>query len=255
MKLFSLTNKNFKKHWWKFLLIDVLFLAILFFSLVAAKLLINNYLNTMESYYPQILTLQEQLSNNSSSAAMTLINELDKITKVTKLLLFLVLPAIVFLFYSFIGSFEIYLFEKKKSFKNYAKLLVKFLITSLPAYLLAVYLIVKGFDYAVGEPVNKFIGVILFIVLVFLAYLTFIYSLTANMKEYFKMLRKKVILFPFYLITLMFYLISFFVFSAFLITLFSRTPYAIVLFFVSALFLFLLIYSKISLIGYVKSGF
>ena len=65
---FSQTNQAFKRHWWKFIILDALFLASAFIFFIYARLRIKAYFALISTYTTQIATVEQLIAQNSASS-------------------------------------------------------------------------------------------------------------------------------------------------------------------------------------------
>ncbi|MDD5650831.1 MAG: hypothetical protein PHF86_10530 [Candidatus Nanoarchaeia archaeon] len=177
--------------------LNLLFTITLMILFVLIKEQVVNYITFLRDTYPKLLELQTNLSNNVTSYLPDLQSSLNLMTKTaTKFLIiqYLVIPLTLFIIWIIFQGVIFYLLSNQKYIKKY---LIKFVLTTLPFYL--VILLLVRFIFTI-TPLVFFIALILLMYPLILLYLD-------KLKEWFNY---KLILLYLLLLLLVFF---FFVFS------------------------------------------
>jgi len=135
-------GKLFKKHFWKFLLIDFSFVVLLFAFIIYSRTKIKAYITLVNQYAAQIVALQSALQQESVEGLMQLQALLEVVeplaTKMT-LFVFLLVPSVIVLLWSVSQAANFSLINKGKIFslKHY----ILFLLFTIPFFLIAVFIV------------------------------------------------------------------------------------------------------------------
>src|SRR3989338_840073 len=149
-------KKTIKETILRTYLLDLGFVFFLGLFLFYAKLKLKSLLTVIYAYAPQINAIDP---NVDAAGAQNLIN----------------IPIIIFLVYVIFQGLNFYYLNKKKLY------LVYFSFSSLISYILFILLIFKGFD------------LVLSLIFLVIAYLTFLSYFKINEKEYINLLKKSYI--------------------------------------------------------------
>ena len=143
----------FKKNFWKFLLVDLGFLTLIFFLMVYAKRKVENFFLLFESYQVQMESIEPELMNQTLEGLLqfeVVANELNALVSETYMFVVFLVPITIYLLFCLSQSFNLSLILKKKF---NPKFFLKFLILGLPFFVIILFL----FDY-----MFKYIGYFLY---------------------------------------------------------------------------------------------
>ncbi len=135
------SNKIFKKHFWKFFIIDFAFLFVLFCFVIFSKLKIKKYFATIENYTSQISGLHASLQQQSAEAVTnleTLLLQMEPLVDKLALFALVIVPITIFAIWVFSQAMNFSLIEKDK-WLSLRGLLV-FAIYTLPLFLIFILL-------------------------------------------------------------------------------------------------------------------
>ena len=179
-------KKTIKETILRTYLLDLGFVFFLGLFLFYAKLKLKSLLTVIYAYAPQINAIDP---NVDAAGAQNLINNIGNAAG-TAYTLLIIIPVIIFLVYVIFQGLNFYYLNKKKLY------LVYFSVFSLISYILFILLIFKGFD------------LVLSLIFLVIAYLTFLSYFKINEKEYINLLKKSYIMIPVFLGYLGLWLIS-----------------------------------------------
>src|SRR3989344_45364 len=170
-------KKTIKENIFRTYLLDIGFVLFLGLFLVYAKLKLKSLLTVIYAYAPQINAIDP---NVDAVGAQSLINNIGNAAGSAYTLL-IIIPIIIFLVYVIFKGLNFYYINKKKLY------LVYFSFSSLISYILFILLIFKGFN------------LVLSLIFLAIAYLTFLSYFKINEKEYVNLLKKSYIMIPVFL--------------------------------------------------------
>ncbi|MBU2590096.1 MAG: hypothetical protein KKF52_04260 [Nanoarchaeota archaeon] len=130
-------NKIFKKHFWKFLIIDFVFVFLLLSFIIFSKLKVKQYFSLIENYTTEISGLQVALQQESAEGLANLQVLLSQMAPLAdKLVLFalFVVPTTIFILWVLNQTMNFSLINKDKWFS--LKHLLHFTLYTLPFFLL-----------------------------------------------------------------------------------------------------------------------
>ncbi|MFH1637168.1 MAG: hypothetical protein ABIB71_01960 [Candidatus Woesearchaeota archaeon] len=142
--------KIYRKNFWKFFLIDLIFLLAGGIFYLYSRIKIEVYMLALTQYYEQMSTLQAALEQGSENAMAQLALFVEGVTPLLdkiSLFMFFVVPAVLFVLWCFFQSMHYNLIFNKKIF-NWRKLLV-FGAVTLPFFVVLMLLADKFIDGAV----------------------------------------------------------------------------------------------------------
>lgn len=255
MNIFKKSFEIFKEKILILFLIKVVFVVLLFFFLVYAKAKLQSYLLAMQQYAPQIMGLQSVLQESGSASLLELENVLATIQPIIQgalIFTYFIVPLLVFLLWCFSGSLIYKLLNEEKIkirqiFKNFWRFFLKFLIISLPFYLLLILLLYKTWQLFLPSYTNISLSIwqflVFFLLCFFVFYFVFIsYALLGKVKEIVKTFKKAFtigvkkfyvlvpLFLPFFFILLLFLVLFFYVYVSFIsnVLIFSSLVYALI---------------------------
>lgn len=207
---FSQTNSAFKKHWWKFILLDALFLASAFIFFIYARLRIKAYFALISTYTTQIANVEQLIAQNSASSmgqVQELLEILGPLASQVKLFTFFIVPLVIFALWCLFQAphYSLILMNKLLSATNY----IRFIVFATPFYIAGLYILNKIFDIAYGaySTFSSWQFWLLMLLLIILLYLNQIFYAFTSKERYREMVRglvcvtkRSYILFPYYLI-------------------------------------------------------
>lgn len=141
-KLRSEANKLFKKHFWKFLLIDFSFIVLLFAFILYSRAKIKAYITLVNQYAAQIVSLQAALQQESVEGLMqlqVLLEVVEPLATRMTLFVFLLVPSVIVLLWSVSQAANYTLINKGKFFslRHY----IIFLLFTIPLFLAAAFIV------------------------------------------------------------------------------------------------------------------
>jgi len=165
--------KNLKKYFFLYFFLDVSFLIAIFllFSYVRKKL--SFYLLEIQNLSSQIISIQQTMN---ISMVEGLLNTINSITQKAMILMYLVVPLAIFLFWIFSqGTVFAFIKKEKLSWKYYGK----FSLITAPFFIISIFLVDKFFsrlsEIIFGLEIKYFL---VFIPLIILLYFLFsLYSI------------------------------------------------------------------------------
>lgn len=149
---FSEANQAFKRHWWKFLLLDALFLASAFVFFMYARAKIKAYFALISQYSAQVANVQQMLAQNSvgSMNEMTeLLAILGPLAKQISFFTFFIVPLVIFALWCLFQAPQYSLIIRNKLilFTNY----IRFIVFAAPFYVAGLFLLNTLFDIAYAD--------------------------------------------------------------------------------------------------------
>lgn len=207
---FSEANRAFRKNWWKFILLDALFLACAFIFFMYARAKIKAYFAMISQYAGQVSNVQQMLAQNSvgSMNEMTeLLAILGPLAKQVSFFTFFIVPLVIFALWCLFQApqYSLILRGRLAILTNY----IRFIVFAAPFYVAGLFLLNELFDIAYisfsAMLSAKFI--ILFLLLLLVLYINQIfYAFTLKdryreiAKSFMCVVKKSHILFPCYLL-------------------------------------------------------
>ncbi|MDD4877874.1 MAG: hypothetical protein PHO02_02435 [Candidatus Nanoarchaeia archaeon] len=207
---FSEANLAFKKHWWKFLLLDALFLVSAFVFFIYTRAKIKAYFALISQYSAQVSNVQQMLAQNSvgSMNEMTeLLAILGPIAKQASFFTFFIVPLVIFALWCLFQApqYSLILRNKMILFTNY----LRFIVFAAPFYVAGLFLLNELFDitYAdIGKIFSlKFIlFFVLFIIVLYINQIFYAFTLKDRYREIAKsfacVIRRTYVMLPCYLL-------------------------------------------------------
>lgn len=207
---FSQTNQAFKKHWWKFLLLDALFLASAFIFFIYARLRIKAYFSLISTYSSQIANVEQLIARNSASSmgqVQELLEILGPLASQVKVFTFFIVPLAIFALWCLFQAphYSLILKNKLLSATDY----IRFIVFAAPFYVFGLYILNKIFDiaYRAYSTFSSWQFWLLILLLLFILYLNQIfYAFTFKQryremaKGFVCMMKRAYALFPCYLL-------------------------------------------------------
>ena len=207
---FSEANHAFKKHWWKFIILDALFLAAAFLFFIYAREKIKAYFAIISTYTGQIAAVEQLIAQNSASSmgqVQELLDILGPLASQVRLFTFFIVPLVIFALWCLFQAphYSLILKNKLLSATDY----IRFIVFAAPFYVAGLYILNKIFDIAYGaySTVNSWQFWLLVLLLVFLLYLNQIFYAFTFKQRYREMaagficvMRRAYVLFPCYLL-------------------------------------------------------
>jgi len=145
--IFSETNLIFKRHWWKFLALDTIFLAAAFFFFVYARERIKMYFAIISQYAGQIAGAQALVQQNSAESMAQigdLLGILNPLAKQVYFFAFFIVPVVIIVLWCLFEAPNYSLITRNRllSATNY----IRFIVFSVPLYALGLFILNKMFD-------------------------------------------------------------------------------------------------------------
>ena len=207
---FSQTNQAFKKHWWKFIILDALFLASAFIFFIYARLRIKAYFALISTYTTQIATVEQLIARNSASSmgqVQELLDILGPLASQVKLFTFFIVPLVIFALWCIFQAphYSLVLRNKLLSATDY----IRFIVFAAPFYVFGLYILNKIFDIAYGaySTFSSWQFWLLILLLLFILYLNQIFYAFLFKQRYREMakgfvcvMKRTHVLFPCYLL-------------------------------------------------------
>jgi len=138
---------NFKKNFWKYLLVDGGFVALVFFLLVYAKQRVENFFILFETFQAQLEVIEPEVMNQTLTGLLefeSIINEVSALVNQTYIFVVFLIPLVIYLLFCLSQSFNLTLAMNKKF--NFFKFL-KFFLLGLPFFVVLLFLFDFMFDY------------------------------------------------------------------------------------------------------------
>jgi hypothetical protein len=185
---------NFKKNFWKYLLVDGGFVAIVFFLLVYAKQRVENFFILFETYQAQLEIIEPELMNQTLTGLLEfegIINEVSALVNHTYIFVVFLVPLVIYLLFCLSQSYNFSLAMNKK-FKLFN--LLKFFLLGLPFFVVLLFLFDFMFDYLgvflySWEYMVYFVVLFVLILFVFHAWL-YLFKEILDRKFKFKLFKK-----------------------------------------------------------------
>jgi len=207
---FSQTNLAFKKHWWKFIILDALFLASAFIFFIYARLRIKAYFALISTYSSQIAAVEQLIAQNSASSmgqVQELLEILGPLASHVKIFTFFIVPLVIFALWCMFQAphYSLVLRNKLLSATDY----IRFIVFAAPFYVAGLYILNRIFDIAYGaySTFSSWQFWLLILLLLFLLYLNQIFYAFTFKQRYREMaagfvcvIKKTYALFPCYLL-------------------------------------------------------
>lgn len=146
---FSEANLAFKRHWWKFLLLDALFLASAFVFFMYARAKIKSYFALISQHLTEVTSIQQGLmqSNTGSMNELTeLLAILEPLKNQVYFFTFFIVPVVIFILWCLFQApqYSLILRGKLISVTNY----IRFVVFAAPFYVAGLFVLNKLFDLA-----------------------------------------------------------------------------------------------------------
>lgn len=207
---FSEANRTFTKNWWKFLLLDALFLACAFIFFMYARAKIKAYFVLISQYSAQITNVEQMLAQNSvgSMNEMTeLLAILGPLAKQVSFFTFFIVPLVIFALWCIFQApqYSLILRNKLLIVTNY----IRFVVFAAPFYVAGLFLLNELFDiaYASFSAMLSARFILLFLLLILVLYVNqifYAFTLKDRYREIAKSLmcvvKRSHIMFPCYLL-------------------------------------------------------
>lgn len=263
MKLTLLSS--IKNHWYKFILADTAFFALLGILLYYARQNIANSILLIQGYAGEISTLSQQVTDqgvNMIGQVEAVSNVISPLMTNLKLMIYVVVPIGLYLVWCFTQFIFYNLISGKKLFDYKAKM--KFFLVNLPLFALLLGILELLFrQFTVDEVINVNVYVIalLLIVMIFLMYYaqilySFMNYLTfaqALKKSFSVSLRKIYLLFPLVILNVILFFMAFIFLWDILIKIVSEVSGYGLSIFMLVTFMLVWTFYKVFLISYVRS--
>ncbi|MDI6737279.1 MAG: hypothetical protein QME12_02060 [Nanoarchaeota archaeon] len=161
---FSETNAIFLKKWWKFILLDALFLASAFVFFMYARAKIKSYFALISQYSAQVANVQQMIAQNSAGSMneMTgLLAILGPLAKQVSFFTFFIVPLVIFALWCIFQApqYSLILRNRLVLVTNY----IRFVVFAGPFYVIGLFLLNELFDIAYAS--FRAIGSVKFILL------------------------------------------------------------------------------------------
>lgn len=172
---FSEANQAFKKSWWKFLLLDALFLASAFVFFMYARAKIKAYFVIISSQYAaQVASLPQMLAQNtvgSMNEVTELLAILGPLAKQVYFFTFFIVPLVIFALWCIFQApqYSLILRNKLLIVTNY----IRFIVFAAPFYIIGLFLLNELFDiaYASFAAILSLKFILLFVLFIILLYI------------------------------------------------------------------------------------
>ncbi len=171
---FKKAVKLFKKHFWKFFLIDFLFLLVTLAFYVYSRIQIQIFVGALNQYYAQIAELQVLVEQGVPDAMTELTAFIEAVTPLLdriSLFMFFVVPAVIFVLWCFFQSMHYNIIETGK-WLNWRKMLV-FGGVTLPIYVVVLLIadrMVEGSLMLLAGGISLWLMLLYAVVGILLAY-------------------------------------------------------------------------------------
>ena len=210
-----------RKHWYKFILADMAFFALLGILLYYARRNIANSILLLQGYAGEISTLSQQVTDqgiNMIGQVEAVSNVISPLMTSLKLMIYVVVPIGLYLIWC-ITQFVFYNLMSGKNVLDY-KAKMRFFFVNIPLFgllLLLLDLLFRQFTVDEAINVNVYIISLLLIVMILLMYYTQIlysvmndFSLVKALKKSLSVsLRKIYLLFPLIILNVIFFFLAF----------------------------------------------
>lgn len=157
MKQTALSEANaiFKRHWWKFLIIDALFLGAAFLFFIFARAKIKAYFALISAYAAQVASIEAAIAENSASGMgqmQELLSILGPIAKQLSFFTFFIVPLVIFALWCLFQTPNYTLIAKNRLFSltHY----IRFIVFTAPFYILGLFLLNGIFDIVYESMFN-----------------------------------------------------------------------------------------------------
>ncbi|MBU2638275.1 MAG: hypothetical protein KJ955_04845 [Nanoarchaeota archaeon] len=145
--IFSEANTIYRKHWWKSLILDTLFLAVTFLFFIYARAKIKAYFALISTHAAQVSAVEAAIAQNSASGMgqmQELLSILSPIAKQLSFFTFFIVPLVIFALWCLFQAPNYTLIAKNKllSFTHY----IRFIVFTAPFYIAGLFLLNEIFD-------------------------------------------------------------------------------------------------------------
>ncbi|MFH1066276.1 MAG: hypothetical protein V1734_07240, partial [Nanoarchaeota archaeon] len=214
---FSQTNSAFRRHWWKFIILDILFLATAFLFFIYARIRIKDYFAIISTYTAQISAVEQLIVQNSASSmgqVQELLEILGPLASQVKFFTFFIVPLVIFALWCLFQAphYSLVIRNKLLSATDY----IRFIVFAAPFYVAGLFvlkIISNMFDITDGSYSTFYSTVsswqfwlltLLLIVLLYLNQIFYAFTFKQRYREmangFFCVMKRSYILFPCYLL-------------------------------------------------------
>lgn len=142
--ILSEANSVFKRHWWKFLIIDSLFLAMAFIFFIYTRARIKLYFLQISQYAGQIASIQQVMQQNGAEGMLQmeeLLAIIGPIASQISFFAFFIAPLVIFILWCIFQAPNYNLIARGKlfSFTHY----IRFVVFTAPFYIAGIYMLSK----------------------------------------------------------------------------------------------------------------
>ncbi len=185
--IFSEANSAFKKHWWKFIILDALFLAAVFIFFIYARAKIKSYFALISTYAAQVSAVEEAIAGNSAAGMgqmQELLSIIGPIAKQLSFFTFFIVPLVIFALWCLFQAPNYTLIAKNRLFSltHY----IRFIVFTAPFYIAGLFLLNGIFNIAYAKMFDAFKSPLFYLLLAALFVLSYAlqacYAFTLNEK-------------------------------------------------------------------------
>jgi len=179
---------NFKKNFWKYLLVDLGFLGIVFFLMIYAKTRVEQFFIRFESFQVQVEAIESEIANQTIVGLMRMEQIADQVNALvtnTYVFIIFVVPLVIYLLFCLSQSYNFSLAMNKKFNLKY---LLKFILFGIPFFVLLFILADFMFQYlAVFLYDWKYmVFMLIFLILILIVFYFWFYIVKKTYDERFK---------------------------------------------------------------------
>lgn len=188
--IMSEANAAFKRHWWKFLVIDMLFLAAAFLFFIYAKEKIRDYFAQISAYAGQVAAVQAAIAENNAAGMgqmQELLSIISPIAKQMSFFTFFIVPLVIFALWCIFQAPNYNLIARGRLFS--ATHYIRFIVFTAPFYIAGLLLANEIFDIVYGSMFNAlkdwrfYAWGLLFLLLCYILQACYAFTLNARYRD------------------------------------------------------------------------